>query len=253
VGMDEELFKKLTDSENYISGIYNYCDRWCERCSYTDKCLSYHMSKHTYDGKDVITDKKFWSDLENSFKLVKDMLNNYMMEHNIPFPDESENDMIGFEMKKVQNLVKADPILLEAQNYTMFSSELLRDNNNFSSLENLLKSNEQYETNIIALHEAVEVILYYKSLIFVKISRALYSYYMNDEHEFKDYEEDKLISAKIALLAVERSMASWHFIFEKLNHSIDSIIDILLLLNNLKRKIEKLIPTVINYKRPYFD
>jgi hypothetical protein len=251
--MDEELLKKVIDSENYISGIYNYCDRWCEKCTYTDKCLSYHMSKHTYDGKNVVTDRKFWMDLENSFKLVKDMLNNYMLEHNIPFPDEKENDLIGTEMKKVQNLVKADPILLEAQNYTMFSSELLRDNNNFTSTEYLLKPEGNELSNIDALREAVEVILYYKSLIFVKISRALHSYYMKDEHELDGYEEDKLISAKIALLAVERSMASWHYIFENLKHSIDAIIDLLLLLNNIKIKIEKLIPDVIDYKRPYFD
>jgi len=22
-----------------ISGIYNYCDRWCEKCLYTNRCL----------------------------------------------------------------------------------------------------------------------------------------------------------------------------------------------------------------------
>jgi hypothetical protein len=24
-----------------ISGIYNYCDRWCERCRFTDRCLQF--------------------------------------------------------------------------------------------------------------------------------------------------------------------------------------------------------------------
>ncbi len=24
-----------------IPGIYNYCDRWCERCRFTDRCLQY--------------------------------------------------------------------------------------------------------------------------------------------------------------------------------------------------------------------
>ena len=31
----------LTDNPNLISGIHNYCDRWCERCPLTARCLVY--------------------------------------------------------------------------------------------------------------------------------------------------------------------------------------------------------------------
>ncbi|MCB0550950.1 MAG: hypothetical protein KDD19_25495 [Phaeodactylibacter sp.] len=27
--------------QSNIPGIYNYCDRWCERCSFTSRCLLY--------------------------------------------------------------------------------------------------------------------------------------------------------------------------------------------------------------------
>ena len=26
------------EKKSYISGIYNYCDRWCERCRFTSNC-----------------------------------------------------------------------------------------------------------------------------------------------------------------------------------------------------------------------
>ena len=29
----------------FIPGIYNFCDRWCEKCSYKANCLSYTMEK----------------------------------------------------------------------------------------------------------------------------------------------------------------------------------------------------------------
>ena len=26
------------NEEDFISGIHNYCDRWCERCQFTNRC-----------------------------------------------------------------------------------------------------------------------------------------------------------------------------------------------------------------------
>ncbi len=250
--MDKEKLKELADSEKYISGIYNYCDRWCEKCSFVDKCLSYEMSKNSIDNKTIVTDKKFWVDLENSFRIVKDMLDDYMKEHNISYPSTEEKDYIESEMKMIEKLVKADPILMDAQIYNRTATQILNDNDQFDSKQST-SNDDNSNSIIIAQKEAIEVINYYKSLIFVKISRALHSHYSKDEHNFDGYEEDKLISARIAVIAVERSMTAWHFIFENFKTSSDAIIDILLLLNNIKTKLEKLIPQVIAYKRPYFD
>jgi|GEM_PF-1855350 hypothetical protein len=251
--MDEEKLKELTQSERYISGIYNYCDRWCEKCNYTSVCLSFEMSKESFDGKAILTDKKFWKDLENSFKVVKNMLNEYMKEHNISLPTDEENAKIESEMKKVDKLVKADPILLEAQNYNMNASNLLKENNYFTPDPSILREEENEIEILNKLHDVIEVILFYKNLIFVKISRALHSYYSTDAQENEAYEEDKLVSARIAVVAVERSMSSWHYLFENCKYCSDNIIDILLQLNKIKLKIEKLIPGVANYRRPYFD
>jgi len=38
--MDKEELLKLTKDPKYIPGIYNYCDRWCERCQFTSRCLN---------------------------------------------------------------------------------------------------------------------------------------------------------------------------------------------------------------------
>lgn len=29
----------------FIPGIYNYCDRWCERCPLSNRCLTYAINK----------------------------------------------------------------------------------------------------------------------------------------------------------------------------------------------------------------
>jgi len=34
---------ELAGDPRFISGIYNYCDRWCERCNFTSRCLVYEQ------------------------------------------------------------------------------------------------------------------------------------------------------------------------------------------------------------------
>lgn len=35
----------MSHLKSNIEGIYNYCDRWCERCKYTDRCLSFQRER----------------------------------------------------------------------------------------------------------------------------------------------------------------------------------------------------------------
>jgi len=37
--------KDLAVDPRFISGVYNYCDRWCERCPLTSRCLTYTMER----------------------------------------------------------------------------------------------------------------------------------------------------------------------------------------------------------------
>lgn len=32
---------KAAEAQRFIEGIYNYCDRWCERCAFITRCLHY--------------------------------------------------------------------------------------------------------------------------------------------------------------------------------------------------------------------
>src|SRR5262245_12410315 len=39
--MNGELLQELAGDSRFIPGIYNYCDRWCERCPLSHRCLNY--------------------------------------------------------------------------------------------------------------------------------------------------------------------------------------------------------------------
>ncbi len=46
--MTEDFLTNYPNFENFIPGIYNYCDRWCERCPFTDRCMNYAMEKRRW-------------------------------------------------------------------------------------------------------------------------------------------------------------------------------------------------------------
>ena len=251
--MDKEELKRLAKSDKYIPGIYNYCDRWCEKCSYTKKCLSFEMSKSQFDSNISINNKKFWTDLEKSFGVVKELLNDYMEEYGIEPPSEEDNSKIEIEMKRVDEYVKSDPIIKESRLYTKVSGELLKEYDYFSNSFNTATKDKDKLEQIGNLQEAIEIILFYNSLIFVKLSRALHAYYSNDVNDATGMEEDQLVSARIALSAVEKSMGAWHFILDNFDTNTDKVADIILHLNQIKLGVETTIPKVVGYKRPYFD
>ncbi len=58
-----------------ISGIHNYCDRWCERCDFTLRCAIYDPEVEMLARSDKPEDqKKVWKKLEENFRYINEML-----------------------------------------------------------------------------------------------------------------------------------------------------------------------------------
>ena len=66
----------MAENPDLISGIYNYCDRWCERCQFTSRCLNYLSGQEHYDTPESrdMNNKEFWNKLQESFQLTMEML-----------------------------------------------------------------------------------------------------------------------------------------------------------------------------------
>lgn len=75
----------------------------------------------------------------------------------------------------------------------------------------------------------------------------------DSEDEENDCMEDILVSSRLVVVAIERSMTAWHILFNEYKPLHGTVIEFLLKLNDLKKEIEALVPGVKTYKRPYFD
>ena len=73
----KERMKRLAESDQYISGIYNYCDRWCERCTLRSRCFSFAMDPDLRTEDSPRTDpnnEEFWQGISESFGLAFELL-----------------------------------------------------------------------------------------------------------------------------------------------------------------------------------
>ena len=59
---EKEATKNQPEKSTHIPGIYNYCDRWCERCPFTSRCLNFEMSEENFGDLENadITNEVLW-------------------------------------------------------------------------------------------------------------------------------------------------------------------------------------------------
>ena len=66
--MREHNLKQLAGDPNLISGIYNYCDRWCERCAFALRCLLSATGQADDPELRDLSNEEFGQTLRNIFR-----------------------------------------------------------------------------------------------------------------------------------------------------------------------------------------
>ena len=94
--MKKDDFRKLSQNPKFISGIYNYCDRWCERCAFTARCMNFTMEQEQTEksGGPPRDTAAFWERFEASLALTREMLDDMVKEQGVTF-DAAELEEIG--------------------------------------------------------------------------------------------------------------------------------------------------------------
>ncbi len=91
---------ELAANPDLISGIYNYCDRWCERCPFTSRCLLYATETEDEDESPEsrdITNETFWRKLGSIFQDAQDMIASWAEEAGVDLTEIDEERVSGCE------------------------------------------------------------------------------------------------------------------------------------------------------------
>jgi hypothetical protein len=254
--------KDLVSDPRFIPGVYNYCDRWCERCPLTSRCLTYAMEREEDAGDPAsrdITNRAFWQRLEGLLREAHEMLDEMLRERGIapPTPDsEAEQAILRW-----REGAHGHPCAVAATGYAQ-TVEAWFDAAGplFQARGEALESHHRMglttvdpEAEAAWLQDAVEVIRWYQHQIAVKIMRAVHSSLRDEEIDIELDHNDADGSAKVALLAMDRSMAAWAELLRQMPDEEDRILALLAALGRLRRDVESVFPNARAFIRPGFD
>jgi hypothetical protein len=244
--------------ERFISGIYNYCDRWCERCSMTQRCLLYskdsrRKAEHRAKGEDPHDWDIVLQDLHESFQETLAMLRQHAEEEGIDL-DAIDTESVISELAEPSD----HPLHVKAYRYTMNADKFLEKLQNVinEEIDNINAGNILAE-NIEEIKECFEVIAWYHMQISVKIHRALCGKMEAGEEKDEEYANFSLHdangSAKVAYDGLSRSMDALTTVYEWNKSLHDDIMPLLTDIYGLIKGVDQEFPGHKEFKRPGFD
>lgn len=260
--MDKEELKNMADNPDFIPGIYNYCDRWCERCAFTSNCFLFATEKKQLpnDESHDTSNEEFWNQMGEVFKLTIELLEDTAKELGIGLNDI---DTTAKEKNEAQKEKRA-----QQHSAAQCAHEYAIGVNGFFNKSGTLfdqKGEELTEMaaleipgldpfeHAIELSDFIEVIQWYQYLIPAKINRALRG--KMDDLEFKSnpIQNDHNGSAKVALIGVDRSIAAWGGLLNVFPEEEDDILPMLVILEQIRTQTEEEFPDARAFIRPGFD
>lgn len=251
-------------AEGNISGIFNYCDRWCERCTFTTRCAVYEGETQVPSEALDMKNKAFWDRLGQNFLKAKDLLQKVA--------EQSGVDLEAVQVEMAESARKKDLIKQESREhplsqltfrYSQVGREWLKTQPGMLDRLDALKteltlgveSQEGARRQTAVIKDSLAVIQWYLAFIHIKLVRALMGKLTTetqDENE-ESYPRDYDGSAKIAMIAIERSIHAWSQLFEILPENEDDFLKVLSMLQKIKTMAEAEFPDALAFVRPGFD
>lgn len=251
--------------EKFIPGIYNYCDRWCERCDFTSRCRNYEGNSNLSPEQLDINNKAFWKNISDNFKDALKLLTKAAAKHGIDLnqplsPDEEQQ----YQEKKtaIRQFTKKHGLTQLCKQYQQLVLPFTSQNDEFvnktreliNHLHLGIQSEEEVVKTVVGIGDCFDIIQWYLFFIDVKLQRALHGKIENEDWETANgFQKDSDGSAKISLIAMERSIGAWVRLYELMPSAEDTCLKALALLSQLKEKTISTFPDAMQFKRPGFD
>ena len=244
--MRRRTLTDLANNPDLISGIYNYCDRWCERCPLTSRCLVYATEQEDNEAVENhdVRNEEFWQRLGAILHETRELIVEWAREANLDLNGQSDEDEVHQHRKR--QLVDNHPLTRAGKKYANTAGDWFRE---------LDQTIDPEREGSDGLEEAREVIQWYQYQIAVKTMRALSGRKeeLEEASELSHLPKDSDGSAKVALIGIDRSIAAWRWMQLSLPERDGSIVPLILQLERLRNRLERSFPAARDFVRPGFD
>ncbi|MCA1809633.1 MAG: hypothetical protein LC725_09320 [Lentisphaerae bacterium] len=266
--------------ERFIAGIYNYCDYWCERCAFTQRCRNFASGRverrqsksggvESPSNTDA-TNAAFWNDLAE--RLRETTIFGKHESDDVPqddfVADDGPDDAWSAREEMRRKELECHPLVIMSRDYMMRVNAWLKtaDGDLKAVARGLMEdagnrfSTGDVEEQAREIGEMIEVVVWYHTLISAKLGRAVHGLLEHDDFE-GDYaaiiaaslNSDADGSGKVALVAIERSIAAWLKLRDILPAQEYTLLSMLALLDQMRRRLQIDLPDSVTFRRPGFD
>ena len=251
--MDPTEFDRLisrASNPRLIPGIYNYCDRRCPRCPFTDRCLVYldNQELHTVrDGASLA--ERAGESLQRTIEMITEVARREGLDRVDPVnlvdsasvqPLEEDDAEAAAEVDLDRH--REDPLVVRARDYGHLAWRIGR------AIGPVVAA--RGDAPVI---EAVETIEWFSSMISSKIYRAV----CGQAEGWETYDEvqtDFNGSAKIALIGIAESRRAWDLLMEAGRATADGVpAQAARMLDGLDVSVRERFPRAMAFVRPGFE
>ena len=246
-----------------IPEIYNYCDRWCDRCRFVNRChlgtddrvLKMELQMELADDDEELQ-RVLFNHMKDSLSEVRNLIKEQVEVSGrswVDFLNDIEqNPYTPPEPTKAQEVLET--LALDygkevsnwlAKNYLFFQA----DEREISLADEFSSISVEDSTQV---NHIFQVIQYYQFFIGAKIHRMIHG-------KLDHWDDDPVIqndwhgSAKVALVSIEKSQKAWLQIYDAYPNFEDEVLDFLAWLDKIKSGILEEVPHAYSFIRPGFD
>jgi len=243
--LDVDDFLKLVNDPRFIPGIYNYCDRRCERCRFADRCS---VNAETLREREHAAPEMLAQGINQSLTLTIDLLKRWCEREGIDF-DAIQTDpeiakAVEDEMHR-RDEARNDPLQKLAESYTSAALQIVER----------LSAAEPFNTWPAEVCEARDTIAWFAPAVSSKTYRALSGAAVHEPAEEADgVQSDWNGSAKVARLDIAESRAAWEAVLSLGGAAEDSPMrEMIGLLDRIDAALAERFAHAMEFVRPGFD
>ncbi len=229
--------------KRFIPGIYNYCDRWCERCPHKDECYLYYKeqarrSQHQLYGEDPDDPDIIMRDILNEFRETQVILNKKLKENKI---DIRELRKQGLRFEKPRSFDFENKLAIKiSQEYFNKTHKFLE--NFYKKYYNFLQE-YNIEIGIDDIKDEIEVISWYHNMLPSKVWHIYYEYQNWKDEKDRKYKnmikEDLPKYYDLIYKCYKKSVKSLKSLSSKRTEMQKEANDLLKILNKFNNELKK--------------
>jgi hypothetical protein len=268
------------DAQGFIPGVYNYCDRRCERCRFVRQCRVGAVDVDDVgEAEDAVASGRPEDLRERLMKLMNRPPSEEDDEDEEEDADEEDEAFeIDYdpadleptyeelrEQENVRKAVKAHPLSTMGMAYMDLVDEWLDPREEMLTSKGILVHRQQElslaaamrSPEALVLSEALDEIGWFKTMLHVKCQRAIRGK-LEDTGWMKAVDMDHLQSdwngtAKLCFEIVQRCVAAWETVAELMPEEADQLVAINELLRRVGEELRKEFPDAQRFIRAGWD